>query len=249
MNEEDRRQVVFLDTNALHYMHLYLMHACSERLYPFCPNNGSADEARQHLRIVASGNLRDSLSKGLEAIVDLSTTDSQVEYSPVSELELIAGRARGRAIEKTAKEGIPDRMWTRFHGEEISARLNTEDLVEIGTKITSLSTLLDEAGVQATVSNPDRVSDVFDLAKRIGSLIYVGFADSVIYASAVVAGADYLMTFDDYLRKTVNRIRTGPRPYDDIKERLRIVVGEILLADAAGVTLPEATQRFPPGRQ
>ena len=49
MNEEDRRQVVFLDTNALHYMHLYLTYACNESLYPFCPNDGSADEARQHL--------------------------------------------------------------------------------------------------------------------------------------------------------------------------------------------------------
>ena len=249
MNEEDRRQVVFLDTNALHYMHLYLTFASDENLYPFCPHDGSADEARQHLRTVASGNLRSSLSKGLEAIVDLSTTDSQVEYSPVSELELIAGRARGRAIVKTATEGIPDRMWTRFHGEEISSRLNTEDLVEIGANIASLSTLLDEAGVQATVSDPDRVSDVFDLAKRVGSLVYVGFADSVIYASALVAGADYLITFDDYLRKTVNRIRTAPRPYDDLKKRLRTVVGEILLADVALVTLPEATQRFPPGRQ
>ena len=249
MNEEDRRQVVFLDTNALHYMHLYLTHAYKEDLYPFCPNDGAADEARQHLRTVASGSLRGSLSKGLEAIVDLSRTDSQVEYSPVSELELIAGRARGRAIEKTAREGIPDRMWTRFHGEEISARLNTEDLVEIGTKIASLSTMLDEAGVQATVSDPDRISDVFDLAKRIGGLVYVGFADSVIYASALVAGADYLITFDDYLGKTVNRIRTGPPPYDDIKKRLRTVVGEILLADVASVTLPEAIRRFPPGRQ
>ena len=249
MNEEDRRQVVFLDTNALHYMHLYLTHACSESLYPFCPNDGSADEARQHLRTVTSGNLRDSLRKGLEAIADLSTTDSQVEYSPVSELELIAGRAKGRAIEKTAREGIPDRMWTRFHGEEISARLNTEDLVEIGTKIASLGTLLDKAGVQATVSDPDRVSDVFDLAKRIGGLVYVGFADSVIYASALVAGADYLITFDEYLRNTVNRIKTGPHPYDDIKQRLRTVVGEVLLADVASVTLPEATRRFPPGRQ
>ena len=47
MNEEDRRQVVFLDTNALHYMHLYLTHACNESLYPFCPNDGSGDEARR----------------------------------------------------------------------------------------------------------------------------------------------------------------------------------------------------------
>ena len=71
-------------------------------------------------------------------------------------------------------------MWTRFHGKETSTRLNREDLVEIGAEIASLGTLLDEAGVQATVSDPDRVSGVFDLAKRIGGLVYVGFADSVI---------------------------------------------------------------------
>ena len=79
-------------------------------------------------------------------------------------------------------------MWTRFHGKEISTRLNREDLVEIGAKIASLGTLLNEAGVQATVSDPDRVSGVFDLAKRIGGLVYVGFADSVIYACALPHG-------------------------------------------------------------
>lgn len=199
MNEEGRRRVVFLDTNTLHHMHLYLTHASNESLYPFCPNDGTADEAKARLRTLTPKKLRESLGKGLEVIAELSASDFQVEYSPVSELELIAGRARGRAIETAAKEGIPDRMWTRFRDEEVGSRLNKEDLEEIGAGIVSLSASLEKAGMSVTVNDPGRTRDVFTLARNIGSLVYLGFADSVIYASALVAEADYLMTFDKYL--------------------------------------------------
>ena len=248
MNEDGRRRVVFLDTNALHHVHLYLTHARSESLYPFCPNGGNADEAKARLRTVTPKKLKESLDKGLKVIADLSTSDFQVEYSPVSELELIAGRARGRAIVAAAKEGIPDRMWMPFHDEEISTRLNMDDLADVGAGVAALSASLDEAGVQATVSSPARISDVFDLAKGIGSLVYIGFADSVIYASALVAEADYLITFDSYLGSTANRIKTGQPPYDEIRKRLRSAVAQILLADAEDVTLPEVTKRLPHGR-
>ena len=245
MNEEDRRRVVFLDTNTLHHMHLYLTHASNESLYPFCPSDGTADEAKARLRTLTPKKLRESLGKGLEVIAELSASDFQVEYSPVSELELIAGRARGRAIETAAKEGIPDRMWTRFCDEEVGSRLNKEDLEEIGAGIVSLSASLEKAGMSVTVNDPGRTRDVFTLARNIGSLVYLGFADSVIYASALVAEADYLMTFDKYLKKTVNRIRTGS---PDVRKRLLTVMEKIILVDAKNVTLPVATKRLPHGR-
>ncbi len=244
MNERELRQVVFLDTNVLHYINLYLTLAKEKRLYPFCPDGGSAADARGHLRNQTSKSLRNSLRKGLNAVAALSTRDFQVEYSPVSELELIAGRTRGRAIEKAAKEGIPDRMWTRFHDEEIDSRLSMKDLADIGTGIGALRTSLEAAGIQVIVSSRDRAGEAFDLAREIGQLIYLGFADSVIYASALVAEADYLITFDNYLEKTVNCIRTGSSPYDEIRNRLRSAAGRILLLDARHVTLPEARQQL-----
>ena len=233
MNEEDRRRVVFLDTNTLHHTHLYLTYASSESLYPFCPNDGTADEAKERLCTLKPKKLRKSLDKGLEVIADLSASDFQVEYSPVSELELIAGRARGRAIETAAKEGIPDRMWAHFRDEEVGSRLNTEDLAEIGSGVESLSASLEKAGMSVTVNDPGRTRDIFNLARNIGSLVYLGFADSVIYASALVAEADYLMTFDEYLKKTVNRIRTGS---PDVRKRLLTVMEKIILVDASKVT-------------
>ena len=245
MNEEDRRRVVFLDTNTLHHMHLYLTHANSESLYPFCPNDGTSDEAKARLRTLTPKKFRESLDKGLEVIADLAASDLQIEYSPVSELELIAGRARGRAIETAAKEGIPDRMWTRFRDEEVGSRLNSKDLAEIGSGIESLSASLEKAGMSVTVNDPGRTRDIFTLARNIGSLVYLGFADSVIYASALIAEADYLMTFDKYLKKTVNRIRTGS---PDVRKRLLTVMERIILVDAKKVTLPLATKRLPHDR-
>ena len=54
------------------------------------------------------------------------------------------------------------------------------------------------------------------------------------------------MTFDKYLKKTVNRIRTGP---PDVRRRLLTVMEKIILFDAKTVTLPVATKRLPHGQQ
>ena len=78
-------------------------------------------------------------------------------------------------------------------------------------------------------------------------MVYLGFADSVIYASALVAEADYLVTFDKHLKKTVNRIRTGSRAYEEIRKRLLTVMEKIILVDAKNVTLPVAKRRLPHG--
>ena len=240
MNEEARPEVAFLDTNALHFIHLYLEHARDQRLYPFSSNENPVAEANERLGLVEERNLRLSLERGLEAIESLSTAEIRVEYSSVSELELIAGRARGRAVERAAKEGIPDRMWTRFFEKEVSVRLETADLTEIRGRVECLCTSLEKAGILATVSDEGRARDVLDLAKDIIGLVYLGFADSVVYASALVTGADYLITGDGYLRKTVNRIRNGEHPYDEIRRRLQVCVARITLDDPANVALPEA---------
>ena len=243
MNEADRKVVVFLDTNALHFIHLYLARAEGEGLYPFGAGEYTIAKAREHLGNVRDNNLKEGLAQGLDIVAGLAgpEVDVRVEYSPVSELELMVGRAKGRAIVNAAKEGVPDRMWTRFHDEwEISARLTTADLSDVRTTVEGLGSPLERAGIPATVSDPDRTRDVLDLAKEVAGLVYLGLADSVIYASALVAGADYLITTDKYFRKTVNRIRTGQEPHDEIRQKLRDLVGQIAFTDPDNIALPEA---------
>ncbi len=240
MIEEARSVVVFLDTNALHYIHLYLTHADDRNLYPFSSKEDAIVEAREHLDGVQDANIRKALGQGLDIVDCLSNREVCVEYSRVSELELMAGRAKGRAVENAAKEGVPDRMWTRFHEKEIGARLTAADLTGIRKRVEGLGSALERAGILVTASKEARTRDVLDLAKGIAGLVYLGLADSVIYASSLVAGADYLITRDEYFRQTVNRIKNGQKPYDEIRQRLHALVGEITLDAPDNVSLPEA---------
>ena len=240
MNEEARPVLAFLDTNALHFIHLYLTRAEEQKLYPFAPGEDAIVEVKENLGGVRDANLRRSLEQGLDIVACLSSPDVRVEYSSISELELMAGRARGRAVENAAKEGIPDRMWTRFSEWEISRRLTTEDLASIRTRVEGLGPALEKAGILATVSDRARARDVLDLAKGIAGLVYLSLADSVIYASTLVARADCLITRDEYFRKTINRIRDGHAPYDEAKQKLQVLIGQITLDRPDDVTLPEA---------
>ena len=180
------------------------------------------------------------LRKGLAAVEILAHPDIRVEYSSISELELMNGRARGKAIENAAKEGVPDRIWNRLDGYEIRARLTTADLANIRTRVEGLGPILNKAGILATVSDVYRTRDVLDLAKGIIGLVYMGFVDGVIYSSALIAGVDYMITEDTFFRKTINLIRNGPEPYDQARQQIKILVGQITLDDVADVTLPVA---------
>ena len=105
-------KVAFLDTNTLHYIGLYLEHAKEKNLFPFgaeSTKNGK-DRAIEEVNSLAEVDLRKSLKRGLQTFDFLLTQDVQVQYATVSELELLNGRIRGRAVVSAAKEGVPDRM-------------------------------------------------------------------------------------------------------------------------------------------
>lgn len=239
MNKEADRIVVFLDTNALHYVLLYLMYAEERSLYPFAPEEDAFVEAEKHLDNVQETSLNRGLQQGLNIVSSLSGSDMDVlvEYSPISELELIVGRARGKTTLKLAEEGVPERMWSKISEKEINSRLDIEDLINVKAGVDEIGKKLEKAGIQATSSDPERMRDVLELAKEIAGLVYLESADNVIYANAIVAGADYVITKDRYLKKTINRIRTGQHPYDKVRNRL--------LKDSDDVTLPEAQGKLP----
>ena len=234
------QKVAFLDTNTLHYIGIYLEYARDRNLYP----QGAKEEAIQSVNEQAEADLRRRLRQGLETVAFLSDqdVDIQVQYSPVSELELLTGRTKGKAIISAAKEGLPDRMWSRFREEEIRERVGTADLEEVKHRVDSLTSLLEESGIAVKIGDSNQTSEVLELAKGINGLIYIEAMDSIIYASALVAKADYLFTADKYLRETVNYIcdPNDTAPYGEVKEKLRQLIGDMTLGNADEVELPSA---------
>ena len=243
----DRRafqKIAFLDTNTLHYIRIYLEYAKKKDLFPWGIEDEAAekDAAIKNVNDIEEINLRKSLKRGLETVYWLSAQDLQVQYAPVSELELLTARTRGRAILSAAKEGVPDRIWSRFQEKEIRERVGPTELMEIKDKVDKLTSMLEEARVAVKANHSGQTSDALELAKDINGLVYMEAMDSVIYANALVAQAKYLFTADGYLKETVNYIHNpcGKPRYEEIRRQLQKLICQIILGNPDDVELPSA---------
>ena len=233
-------KVAFLDTNTLHCIRLCLEYA-KKNGFRFPTDQQAISRLRNHFEDVHEKSLKESLQKGLEIIIRLSRSDVQIEYALISELEMITGIAGGLARIEMAKEGVINRMWSRFSQQEIRDRITAEDLAKIRARIDVLGPMLEESGITVTQSNSNRTIEVLELAKGISGLIYMEEMDSIIYASALAAGADYLVTVDGYLRETVNYIRDSQdQRYEEIRLKLSKIVHEVILETSGEFELPIA---------
>ena len=199
----DHRTVLFLDTNSLHYLDLFIRFSEETGLIGEA-NRGTVD---QRIDSLASGNYRDGIRCGCNIVHFALQEDALVEYSPVSKIELIAGRVKGAVIENAAKEGIPDRMWSKMYEREIRDRSIAQDLKRIRTRVDDLGSVLDRWSVTLVYGNSgSQTIDVLELASVVVGMVYMSTADSIVYAGAIAAKADYFITGDSYLRETVNLI-------------------------------------------
>ena len=218
--ESDHRIVLFLDTNSLHYLDLFIRFSEENDLIA----ETDREVVEQHIDSLDDEHYRDSIRCGCNIVHFALEEDALVEYSPVSKIELIAGRVKGAVIENAAKEGIPDRMWSRMYEKEIRDRSITQDLERIRTRVDDFGSVLDRWNVAHVYgSSGSRTMDVLELASVVVGMVYMSTADSIVYASAIAAKADYFITGDSYLRETVNLIHNpSNRPrYLSVQRQLR----------------------------
>ena len=237
-NSVDTQVVGFLDTNVLHYVSLYLKFAASRDLFPLAVDPAATSAAHvpeAQTRIVdeAEKDLRQSLLRGLG-----------VRYAPVSELELIAGRLRGRAIVKAAQEALPDRMWSKFDEGEIRRRLTPTDCLEVAIEAASIVPALGGAGLAVLPVDTSDTSYILDLTRFLARLVYLQPLDAIIYSAALVAQAHEFYTADGYLLRTVNRIGNPQRSPEQQKmsRQIKERVAELMGWDVTEVILPTASR-------
>ncbi len=234
------QKVAFLDTNTLHYLGLYLDYAQKLKLFPF--GKTDAEVAAACLGREDQNEVTVSRRRGFTVIETSLKRSLRIEYTPVSELELLVGRIKGEAIKKAAEEGIPDRIYSRFYEDEIRQRTTTPELTQIKKRVENLATALAKLGVAKSEEDPYSVRDVMQLAKGINGLIYIEAMDSLIYASALLAGADYLFTSDRHFKEVVNGIGdAAPKPqYQNVQKDLRQLVESLILNSPQEIELPKA---------
>ena len=217
--QSDSRVVVFVDTNVLHYLSLFIGFACDNRFGVDDMDAGTKLPTR--MRQVDDPGYRSSLRKGHKFVSFVLREDAQIEYSHFSMVELLCGRIRGAAIESVAREGVPERMWSKLNEKEIDRR-SERDLQGIKARVDEVIDTLSAWNILFG-SAPARSNDVLQLARKIVGRVYIAATDSIVYADAIVARADRLVTEDKYLHKTVNRLHNpgGNARFRRVAQELR----------------------------
>ena len=222
-----QREVVFLDTNALHYLTLFIGFA---RDNGFTVTDIGHENLAKRMDQEDEAGYRTSLWNGHKIVAFVIRTDAQIEFSHVSMVELLSGRIKGAAILNLAREGVPERMWSTISEIEIRDR-SESDLPRIKARVRDLPSVLGEWDIVFGASGANNEAiDVLELAMEVVGLVYMSAADSIVYANAIAARADYLVTGDNYLRRTVNLIHnpSGSERYQQIKQALQRLSGSEL---------------------
>jgi hypothetical protein len=242
------QQVLFLDTNAMHYARLYHSFGRQHSLLPFGP---SLEDPADALRRVYAGRgfKIEGLERGLKYfshLRDKSQEGWRVEFAPMSRLELVCGLLKGHAIADAAGDGIALRMWSRIEEEEILGRLQLANYETVDRNTGELEDDFAKVGIELSETSPERIQEVWSLSKRLLSLVFLDAADCIVYASALLAEADELLTADGYLRMVATAIENpGARPkqrayFEQVKTRLIQLVAESIGVNAAAIALPKA---------
>ena len=206
------QKVGILDTNMLHFVGLYLKYAKERVLFPWPGHVGGSGEALNTLQGPhGSTSAIGALRVGCHLIKLTMDQEIVLRYGVIAELELLVGRIRGKAILHAANEGIPDRMWSKLRENEIRDRVRDDELKATADGVAEIGVLIDDLGLADKTANRRELPDAISVAREIVRNVYVETADSIVYASAILAGADFLFTTDTALRATVNRIQ---RPGD-----------------------------------
>lgn len=227
------REVVFWDTNTLHYVDVYLQHAKENGLYPY---GDPIDQSETVVKSTTDRNLKTAYENGLAVLAFCRQERLAVSYSPVSELELIVGRAKGKALISAAEENIPERMWSRFQYDEkyINRRLTPAILTMTVSHINDFASQLSSLDISVIEGAESGVTETWILARKLLSVMYMSVNDALIYASALLERARYIVTFDYYFRKTINRCHSGK--YETARNSIAAVLGTMK-------SLPRAPKR------
>ena len=228
--QSSRRKVVFLDTNTLHYLVLFIRFTCDKG---FSVNDIDSDGLRCLIDQEGEARYKRNLQKGHKLISFVLHEDAQIEYSHFSVVERLCGRIRGAAIIRLAKEGAPERMLSWIKEEDIR-ELSEPDLPDIRKGVNDLASVLTGWNIIFAARKSAGRIDVLRLAMDIVGLVYMNAADSIVYAEAIAAQPDFLVTEDDYLYQTVKRIHTPNEhnSFQKIRHELQLLIGDYELPRA-----------------
>jgi len=229
------QQGVFLDTNALHYLRVYLDLAKKYALKPYGPIEEWSAINDQLKAASILPNQREGIKNGFGTFGFLQSRaaeDDRIVVSRLALAEMTHGLVEGQAHLRLAETGMPYRM--RQSGADLKRTL-TAWMSQSGFEQVRIATegLIPEVEDQLHVqiwraggNSSDR--EVLTLLESILKWVYLDVIDAWLYAESLVEQVQLFLTFDGGFRDTINWIHNpGSAPQngeDDLWKQTRSAI-------------------------
>lgn len=200
--------VVFVDTQAMHYALLYLKYAKTEGLWPFAGEQAGAAAALRDADDLA--HYRTGLQDGLSTTAHLKRAErdgNQLMWCPMSRLEWAHNRLRAHGMVRAANETVEGRWFAPLREGEILSLLTEEDYAQAGEAVRDVPERLREVDIHVTSTRSLRDAAIWDLAEGVLQVVYMTDQDALIYASALSELARAIVTYDGYFATVVRGLR------------------------------------------
>ncbi len=205
------RKTLFLDSNYIIYLSLF---------FKLCATVGQqpADSSILGSETLAKCGVKKSklemgrLEDG-KKLFDYLTAEvqrgSEIVTSRFCELEVLHLLLERQADENLLKAGVPFRLRSRKHGLLYLTSLESEDYAKVSGEYEQLKDKLSEYGIEMKIL--EKVAEyqrqIIETAEIVIGNIMIEAPDAFVYAAAVVAEADELLTTDGTLKLIANELR------------------------------------------
>ena len=236
----ETRPAIFLDTNAIHYAISYLQIAQQKSLPPFSELH--VEDVKERLSQNRPPSIVNYLMNGCKTLAFLQEQARQGDHghdgalvfmSRLSKAEILHGTLDGKAHASMAAAGVSyrRRQSLRDYNSLVSMHLKPSDYENVLREVDDLIELLeenDDIHIEFVENSTGiTVVQITSLAEFLQGRIFLDVIDCWIYAGALVAQVDQLITFDGSFREVINKTNNpGDDPnwqqmQSDLKEHLK----------------------------
>lgn len=205
------RKTVFLDSNYIIYLSLFFR-LCTVVKHQPADSTILSSEALAKCGVKKSkleiGRLKDG-KKLFDYLTAEVQQGSEIVTSSFCELEFLHLLLERQADENLLKAGVPFRLRVKKHGLSYLTSLEAEDYTKVSNEYEQIKDKLSEYGIEMKIleKSAECQQQIIETAEIVIGNIMIEAPDAFVYAAAVVAEADELLTTDETLRSIANRLR------------------------------------------
>lgn len=242
-------ETVFLDSNYIIYLSLFIKLCVTIGDDPANPSVLDRRALARHginKSLLEMGRLKDG-KKLFDYLTKEAQKGSEIVTSRFCELEFLHLLLERQADKNLLSAGVPLRLRSKKHGLLYLNSLEPTDYAEVTLEYEQFKDKLSEHGIEVKIleETGEYERQIVETAKIVMGNIMIDVPDAIVYASAVTAEADKILSTDEALITITNHLRNpSAEPWISIARSFiqKLIEQNVSLVEVSDLKLPTANK-------